>query len=123
VGDLETKLKQAREFLEEGDKVKFSMRFRGREIAYLDLGRKKFDQIAERLADVATVDERSPTSGRMIHIVFAPAKKKAAPLPGAAKAPSEGKVSEKKIAPPSKPANPAPLAGSSEGDSPSKPGE
>lgn len=81
VGDLETKLKQAREFLDEGDKVKFSMRFRGREIAYLDLGRKKFDQIAEKLADVATVDERSPTAGRMIHIVFAPVKKKAAPTP------------------------------------------
>jgi translation initiation factor IF-3 len=88
VGDLETKLKQAREFLDEGDKVKFSMRFRGREIAYLDLGRKKFDQIAERLADIATVDERSPTSGRMIHIVFAPVKKKAAAAPSKP-APSE----------------------------------
>lgn len=86
VGDLETKLKQAREFLDEGDKVKFSMRFRGREIAYLDLGRKKFDSIAERLSDVATVDERSPTAGRMIHIVFAPLKKKAAPA--APKSPS-----------------------------------
>lgn len=90
VGDLETKLKQAREFLDEGDKVKFSMRFRGREIAYLDLGRKKFDQIAEKLADVATVDERSPTAGRMIHIVFAPVKKKAAPTPSKPPLPEKG---------------------------------
>ena len=76
VGDLETKLKRAREFLAEGDKVKFSMRFRGREIAYLNLGAEKFDLIVERLADVAVVDERSPVFGRTMYIVFAPQKKK-----------------------------------------------
>jgi translation initiation factor IF-3 len=74
VGDLETKLKQARDFLAEGDKVKFSMRFKGREVAYVELGLEKFKQIIERLADVATVDERSPGYGRQIHIVLAPAK-------------------------------------------------
>lgn len=74
IGDLETKLKQARDFLLEGDKVKFSMRFKGREAMYLDLGREKFELIAQRLSDVATVDERSPVAGRQIHIVFAPAK-------------------------------------------------
>jgi translation initiation factor IF-3 len=73
-GDLEVKLKQARDFLAEGDKVKFTMRFKGREAMYLDLGREKFDQIAQRLADCAVVDEKSPMSGRQIHIVFAPAK-------------------------------------------------
>lgn len=74
VGDLETKLKQARDFLEEGDKVKFSMRFKGREAAFMDLGVQKFDQIVERLSDIAVVDERSSASGRQIHIVFAPSK-------------------------------------------------
>lgn len=74
VGDLEVKLKQARDFLAEGDKVKFSMRFKGREAMYLDLGREKFDQIVERLKDVATVDERSPVYGRQIFITFAPIK-------------------------------------------------
>ncbi len=74
VGDLETKLKQAREFLAEGDKVKFVMRFKGREAMYIDLGREKFDQIVQRLADVAVVDERSPAAGRQIHITFAPSK-------------------------------------------------
>jgi len=74
VGDLEVKLKQARDFLAEGDKVKFVMRFKGREAMYLDIGREKLDQIVERLKDVATVDERSPTSGRQIHITFAPIK-------------------------------------------------
>lgn len=74
VGDLETKLKHAREFLAEGDKVKFSMRFKGREIMYMDLGQEKFNQIIERLADVAAIDERSPASGRQIYIVLAPKK-------------------------------------------------
>ncbi len=72
VGDLEIKLKHAREFLDEGHKVKFSMRFRGREVQYLDLGREKFETIKSRLSDVAVVDDQSPVSGRQIHITFAP---------------------------------------------------
>ena len=72
--DLDTKLKRAREFLDAGDKVKFSMRFRGREIVYLDLGIEKFKEIAEALQDVATIDDQSPPRGRQIHITFAPAK-------------------------------------------------
>jgi translation initiation factor IF-3 len=52
------------------------MRFKGREAMYMNLGIEKFTQIAERLADVATVDEKSPPFGRQIHIVFAPAKSK-----------------------------------------------
>ena len=74
VGDLETKLKKARDFLAEGDKVKFSMRFRGREIVYLELGLEKFDEIIEDLKDVAEVDERSPARGRQIYMVLAPLK-------------------------------------------------
>lgn len=77
VGDLETKLQHAREFIAEGDKVKFVMRFKGREAMYLDLGREKFEEIKQRLADVATVDESSPIAGRQIHIVFAPLKSQA----------------------------------------------
>lgn len=74
VGDLETKLKKARGFLEAGDKVKFSMRFRGREIVYQDLGQEKFQEIVDKLADVSTVDERSPARGRQIYIILAPQK-------------------------------------------------
>lgn len=75
-GDLETKLKKAREFLGEGDKVKFSMRFRGREIMYLDLGQKKFDEIIEVLSDIAEVDERSKQQARQIYVVLTPKKAK-----------------------------------------------
>lgn len=75
-GDLETKLKHAREFLAEGDKVKFTMRFKGREIMYTNLGMEKFSQIAQRLSDVAVIDEQSPPQGRQIYVVFAPIKEK-----------------------------------------------
>ncbi|MCB0330499.1 MAG: translation initiation factor IF-3, partial [Bdellovibrionales bacterium] len=73
-GDLETKLKKAREFLAEGDKVKFSMRFRGREVMYLELGLEKFEEIIGELSDVADVDERSPARGRQIYVVLTPSK-------------------------------------------------
>jgi translation initiation factor IF-3 len=72
--DLETKLKKAREFIAEGDKVKFSMRFRGREVMYLDLGVEKFQEIIEALKEVAEVDEKSPARGRQIYIILAPVK-------------------------------------------------
>ena len=73
-GDLEVKLRKAREIIAEGNKVKFSMRFKGREIAYVDIGLEKFREINEALKDIAVVDERS-TAGKQIHIIFAPAKK------------------------------------------------
>lgn len=73
-GDLDVKLKKAREFLAEGDKVKFNMRFRGREIMYQDMGIAKLAAIVEALADVATVDERSPSGGRQIFVTLAPIK-------------------------------------------------
>ncbi len=73
-GDLETKLKHAREFLESGDKVKFTMRFRGREIVYAEAGAAKLNAIVDALSDIATVDERSAPRGRMLYVVLAPVK-------------------------------------------------
>lgn len=73
-GDLEIKLKKARDFLLEGNKVKFTMRFRGREVMYQDLGLAKFATIIEKLSDVADVFERSPIGGRQIHIILDPKK-------------------------------------------------
>ncbi len=74
-GDLETKLKHAREFLADGNKVKFSMRFKGREIMYVNLGVAKLDEIVQALADIAVVDERSPVQGKQLYLVLAPSKK------------------------------------------------
>jgi translation initiation factor IF-3 len=74
-GDLDTKLKQARGFLADGDKVKFSMRFRGREIAYLNLGVEKLQQIEAALKDIAIIDDQSDKVGSVIFVTFAPVKK------------------------------------------------
>lgn len=73
-GDLETKLRQAREFLSDGDKVKFSMRFKGREVMFINLGQEKFNEIIQRLADCSVVDERSPPQGKQMYILLAPSK-------------------------------------------------
>ena len=50
------------------------MRFRGREIAHLDQGRERLLAIAERLKDLAAIDDQSRSPGRQIHIVLAPIK-------------------------------------------------
>ncbi|MEL4896877.1 translation initiation factor IF-3 [Crocosphaera sp. Alani8] len=71
-GDLNTKLRQARKFLENGSKVKFSMRFRGRERAFIRLGREKLDSIVERLSDVANQDGNSNYNGNQLSVILEP---------------------------------------------------
>ncbi|MDJ0508120.1 MAG: translation initiation factor IF-3 [Crocosphaera sp.] len=71
-GDLNTKLRQARKFLESGSKVKFSIRFRGRERAFMKLGRDKLDHIVERLSDVASQDGNSNYNGHQLSIILEP---------------------------------------------------
>jgi hypothetical protein len=106
-GDLETKLKKAREFLAAGDKVKFSMRFKGREVMYTDLGVDKLQEIITELAEVSTVDERSPARGRQIYIVLAPVKGPAAVK--AADAPTKPAAEKAAV---KKPATPKPVGAS-----------
>ena len=72
--DLETKVRNARRFLEEGDKVKFSMRFRGRESTYHELGRTIFEQIAKALEDVAIVEQHPLVFGQIMSLSLAPKK-------------------------------------------------
>jgi len=54
--------------------VKFSMRFRGREVMYVELGKEKFNTIIERLADVSVVEEQSPMRGSYVYIILTPSK-------------------------------------------------
>lgn len=70
--DLETKIRSARRFLEDGDKVKFQMRFKGREVVYESLGRSIFESVILKLQDIADVDERTPLLGRKMILGFAP---------------------------------------------------
>ena len=72
IGDLKTKLRQARNFLSSGNRVKISMRFRGREKAFVHLGKEKLEQIVEQLSDVANVYERNLRSRSQVYITVSP---------------------------------------------------
>ncbi|ALX48324.1 translation initiation factor IF-3 [Lentibacillus amyloliquefaciens] len=74
--DFNTKLKNARKFLEKGDKVKASVRFRGRAITHKDLGREVLDRLAEETNDVATVESKAKMEGRNMFMMLAPIKEK-----------------------------------------------
>ena len=73
--DLDVKAKQARRFLIDGDKVKFNLRFRGREIFHPEIGRQILDQMAERLRDVALIEQRPLMEGRVLSLLLAPSPK------------------------------------------------
>ncbi len=97
VGDMERQIQKARDFLAEGDRVKFALRFRGREMAYQNLGREKLMKVCEALKDVATVEGNPRMEGRLMGVVLAPGvKKKAVAKPA------------RKEAPPAKEASPEP---------------
>lgn len=74
VGDFNTKLKNAQKFLADGNRVKVSVRFRGREMAHTDIGKKLLDKFAEQCAEVSSVDKGAKLEGRnmsmlsLIHI-------------------------------------------------------
>lgn len=72
--DLNTKASQARKFLSKGDKVKVSLRFRGREMAHVGMSRQILDRFCEKLEDVAVVDKVPKMEGRSM-IMFLSEKK------------------------------------------------
>ncbi|MEX0596711.1 MAG: translation initiation factor IF-3 [Candidatus Paceibacterota bacterium] len=71
-GDFNTKIERARGFLLKGDKVKFSMLFKGREIAFMERGIEKFKEVAISLEDIADIDSQSPKPGKQIFVIFTP---------------------------------------------------
>ncbi|MDQ3512528.1 MAG: translation initiation factor IF-3 [Chloroflexota bacterium] len=77
--DLETKSRQAAKFLDGGDKVKFTVRFRGREMAHPEIGRGLLDQLVEMLRTTSTVEQTPRLEGRTMTLYLAPVKPKLAP--------------------------------------------
>lgn len=74
-GDYQVKLRNLKRFLEDGDKAKVTLRFRGREMAHLKLGHDMLERIEADLADVAIVEQRAgAVEGRQITMVLAPKK-------------------------------------------------
>ena len=72
VHDYEVKMRNARRFLDEGDKVKVTIRFRGRELAHQELGMKVLDRVREELDARAKVEQFPHMEGRMMTMVVAP---------------------------------------------------
>ena len=85
--DLMVKVNHARDFLKDGNKVQFTLQFRGRELAHIDLGRQIFTRVKNELLDVSKVERDSKMEGRRMTMVLQPdhksAKKAAAPSAGA----------------------------------------
>jgi len=74
--DLDFKIRNIRKFLDQNNKVKVTLRFRGREIVYADtLGREVLEKIANELEDVATVVQQPGMEGRQLVMMVAPKKK------------------------------------------------
>jgi translation initiation factor IF-3 len=69
---LETKLKNARRFLFEGDKVKVTVMFRGRELAHRELGRRQMDRVTQMLGPIATVENPPRMEGRFLSMILVP---------------------------------------------------
>jgi translation initiation factor IF-3 len=76
VGDYEVKLRNLKKFLEEGDKVKVTLRFRGREMAHQELGAELLERVEQDLEDYATVDQRPRMEGRLMVMTMSPRKGK-----------------------------------------------
>ena len=72
--DVNTKAKAARKFLENGDKVKVSLRFRGREMSHMNQSRHILDDFAEKLSDIAVIDKPAKVEGRSL-VMFLSEKK------------------------------------------------
>ncbi len=70
--DYEVKMKAMRRFFEEGDKVKVTLRFRGREMAHQDLGYKLLLRVKEEMAEIAKVESEPQLEGRQMIMVMAP---------------------------------------------------
>ena len=72
VGDFNTKLKNAQKFIADGNRVKVSVRFRGREMAHTDIGRDLLVRFAESVAEVANLDKEPKMEGRSMSIFLSP---------------------------------------------------
>jgi translation initiation factor IF-3 len=104
--DFDFKVNHAREFLEAGNKVKFTVMFRGREVAHADLGREILIRASELLADIGTVESTPRLEGRTMGMHMVPRKDRPKPAPKAKDAAAPGKGDAKRGGAP----KPAPVA-------------
>lgn len=110
--DIETKIKSASRFLDEGDKLKVTVRFRGRELAHPERGRVLLLQVADRLKDHGTVERLPLLEGRSMIMVMNPVRRDAQGAPAPQAPPPTTPPAAAAGAPaPKSPAPPAPARG------------
>jgi translation initiation factor IF-3 len=126
--DFSIKKGHVERFLEEGDKVKVTIMFRGREMAHTELGAKLLDRLAKDLGEISQVEAAPKQDGRNMTMVLSPVKRIVKPAPkephhrgssGERPAPSGDSSearSEVRPAPPAVPAGNGPVAGSAAGE-------
>ena len=76
VGDFETKLKNATKYLQKGDRVKLTIRFKGRQMAHTELGKEVLERFADRVKDYADIDQKPKLDGRTMTMLLVPRKDK-----------------------------------------------
>ena len=86
--DYQTKKNQAVKFLAGGDKVKASLRFRGRQMAHRDLGYNIINRLIQDIGDNGVVEFMPRMEGTILHAILAPSKKQEAPKPKPAASPA-----------------------------------
>jgi translation initiation factor IF-3 len=72
IGDFNVKLRNAQKFITDGDRVKVTVRFRGREMAHTEIGEELLKRFAEQCADIAAVDKGTKLEGRHMSMFMAP---------------------------------------------------
>ena len=72
IGDFNTKLRNAQKFIADGNRVKVTVRFRGREMAHTDIGRDLLERFSQQCADTANLDKPPKLEGRMMSIFLSP---------------------------------------------------
>ena len=72
--DLNTKIASARKFIEKGNKVKASIRFKGRQIAHPELAKEVLDRFYEKVSDVSDIETKPKIEGRTMYMMLAPKK-------------------------------------------------
>jgi translation initiation factor IF-3 len=77
-GDYQVKMRNIKRFLEEGDKVKVTLRFRGREITHQDIGMAQLERIKTDLGDLIVVESMPKLEGKQMIMMIAPSRKKVA---------------------------------------------
>ena len=76
VGDFETKLRNATKYLEKGDRIKLTIRFKGRQLAHTELGVEVLERFADRVKDYADVEQSPKMDGKTMTCVLTPKKEK-----------------------------------------------